>query len=134
MIFLQQSDSACQDHHYTVTETSEVLNQNQQWLILHQFWSSIREVFIQSSAIKEFNLIFFFFLLLEYIYLFIYKSYRLLVTLPRYMTAFSTFCSRGKLTHVNNYLYRMVCSVGWDLDRIFQFRCRALVEFSNDQN
>jgi len=56
MICLQQSDSVCQGSHYAVTEISEVLNQKQQWLIFHQFWSLISEAFIQSSAIKESHL------------------------------------------------------------------------------
>lgn len=53
MSCLEQSDSVCQESHYTVTEISVVPNQKEQWLILCQLWSLIREAFFQSSAIKE---------------------------------------------------------------------------------
>lgn len=53
MSCLEQSDSVCQDSHYTVTEISVVPNQKEQWLILCQLWSLIREAFFQSSAVKE---------------------------------------------------------------------------------
>lgn len=56
MSCLEQSDSVCQDSHYTVTEISVVPNQKEQWLILCQLWSLIREAFFQSSAGKESHL------------------------------------------------------------------------------